>query len=97
MRISLLQVKAQFEALLAGRVSREAVNEWAFQHIQALDYELLEFDPPEDEQEIWDLLNYLYGIDMKMGPERYAIPENAIREVLKEKLSFYTDLNQDPS
>lgn len=55
--------------------------------MQLFDDEKLEFDPKENEELIWQLIQYLYGIDMPSISDRTKtmISDLDIIDFLKEK------------
>ena len=63
MRVSLAEVRAMFDGLLAGG-SREAASAWAVARMQATDAGGLTYDPPDAEARIWDAITFLGGADL---------------------------------
>lgn len=71
MKLSRSDIKGVFRALIERRISREDADRWAYARVQAFDSNNLSFDPKVDEDLLWDAVQYLYGIDMKVSPDEY--------------------------
>ena len=71
MELSRDDIQEVFQDLIAGRISREDADRWAYARMQAFDSDDLSFSPKADEELLWDAVQYLYGIDTKVSPEEY--------------------------
>lgn len=71
MKVSLLEVMNILDKLISGELSREDVSDWAKKRQIAEDGGELEYEPASKEQEIWDAILYLEGVDLKDSPDTY--------------------------
>ncbi|WP_160060594.1 hypothetical protein [Psychromonas sp. L1A2] len=71
MKVSLLEVINVLDNLISGKLSREDVSDWARKRQVAEDVGKLEYEPASKEQEIWDAILYLEGVDLKDGTNSY--------------------------
>lgn len=69
--VSIRDVQSTFKALIAGTMTREQADRWAFERIDAFDQQELRFEPVDEEERIWSALQYLYGIDLQEEPGTY--------------------------
>jgi hypothetical protein len=65
MKISLNEIKQSFDFLIKEKKSREELASWAQKLQLAEDDGVLEYDPPSEEDKIWDGIEYLMGVDLK--------------------------------
>ncbi len=65
MKISLNKIKQAFDFLIKEKKSREELASWAQKFQLAEDDGELEYDPPSEEDKIWDGIEYLMGVDLK--------------------------------
>ncbi|MFY7991748.1 MAG: hypothetical protein ACOVP4_00520 [Bacteriovoracaceae bacterium] len=65
MKISLNEIKQAFDFLIKDKKSREELAFWAQKFQLAEDDGVLEYDPPSEEDKIWDGIEYLMGVDLK--------------------------------
>lgn len=65
MKISLDEIKKAFDDLILKKKSREEISFWASKRQQAEDMDELEYDPPYEEERIWESISYLIGVDLK--------------------------------
>ena len=65
MKISLNEIKQAFDFLIKEKKSREELASWAQKFQLAEDDGVLEYDPPSEEDKIWDGIEYLMGVDLK--------------------------------
>jgi hemerythrin superfamily protein len=84
MELSLTDVQNVFEDLIAGRISREDADRWAYARMQSFDSNDLLFHPKAEEELLWDAVQYLYGIDTKVSPDEYM---HSIEDIETEYLS----------
>jgi DNA polymerase III alpha subunit (gram-positive type) len=87
MVITINEVIKVYSSLLKGALSYADADRWAWSIIQQLDHNNLQFDPPELEELIWDLIKFLYGIDMPSITDRTKtmLTDIDIISFLKEK------------
>lgn len=85
MRLTLDDIKTIFTSLIRKDVSREYADRWAYEKIQAFDSDCLEFVPTSDEEMLWSDIQYLYGIDTKISPDKYMHSIDEIQSVFEEK------------
>lgn len=76
-----------YASVLNGSLSYSDADRWAWERMQLFDEGKLEFEPKESEEFIWQLIQYLYGIDMpdmkdRTKPSRTNLD---IIDFLKEK------------
>lgn len=65
MQVTLTEISKQFDQLINEDMPREAIAEWAKKRQEAEDDDLLEYDPPSEEDKIWRAITYLMGVDLK--------------------------------
>ena len=70
-RVSLVEVNIKIQDFLDGNLSREEVSSWALKMQNAQDLKILEYVPKEDENIIWESIQFLVGIDLKCSPNEY--------------------------
>ena len=87
MEIDLQIVRRVFEDVLAGRISREQADRWAYSVVQQNEAGTLEYSPPKDRERIWAAVMYLYGVDMPTALGEYLHTDNDIRIEMNEKFS----------
>lgn len=85
MRVTHEDVHAVFTALISGKIDRESADCWAHERMEAFDAEQLEFEPTEDEAQLWDAIMYLLGIDMQIAPGEYMHSIEDIREQYEKR------------
>ena len=62
MKITLSEVRQAFDDLINERKSREDIESWANSIQLAEDKNDLLYDPPDEENRIWDGIEYLMGV-----------------------------------
>lgn len=77
-KITLESLQQILEKVINSEISREEAANWAFEHQTAFDQNNLVFDPPENENQIWEALDFLCGIDLEAAPENYLHGMNEI-------------------
>ena len=77
------QIDDVYSRLIAGTLSREDADRWAYVRMRACDAGELEFQPPSDEEMLWSALQYLYGIDIQHAPGDYL---HSIEDIKRKKL-----------
>lgn len=65
MKISLNEIRQAFDSLIKEKKSREELAAWAQKFQLSEDDGDLEYDPPNEEDIIWDGIEYLMGVDLK--------------------------------
>ncbi|MDT7526953.1 hypothetical protein NOG12_12815 [Pseudidiomarina sp. GXY010] len=85
MLLTIDDIKGKFSELIAGEISREAADRWAYERIQAFDAGLLEFEPGSDEEFLWSAIQYLYGVDSKDSHDEYMHSLGDIQRAFEEK------------
>lgn len=88
MTINVEMVKMITVQLLNKERSREQVAEWAFDLMKADDNNELEYEPMQDEELLWDSIDFLQGVDLKDTPNSYLHNEEDIQGFL-QKISDY--------
>jgi hypothetical protein len=53
-----------YSSILSGAMSYSEADRWAWDVIQLFDDGEVEFKPKEEEELLWDLVQFLHGIDM---------------------------------
>ncbi|MCE7060846.1 hypothetical protein [Dyadobacter sp. CY343] len=87
MVVSVNIILEKYASVLNGSLSYSNADRWAWKMMQLFDDGKVEFEPKEDEELIWQLIQYLYGIDMpdardRLKPSRTNLD---IIDFLKEK------------
>ena len=77
-----------FQALLDGRMTRDAADRWAYGVLQESEAGSLTFSPVAAKDRIWEGVMYLYGIDIMDAPGQYLHTEEDIRLAMVEKLGI---------
>lgn len=75
MNLDLTTIRAQFDAVRAGTLSREQASDWARELREADDRNELTIAPEADRKRIWEALEFLEGYDLKTGPNEYLLAE----------------------
>lgn len=70
MTVTLETVLQTYESLLARRLTYDQADRWAWNMMELQDNGELIYEPPANEQLIWELITYLYGIDMPSMSDR---------------------------
>ncbi len=70
-----------YKQLLKGSLSLDAADRWAYELIQLADQGSISYQPSEDEQIIWKLILYLYGINLP-NPNDLAKPMNTRSDII---------------
>lgn len=80
-------VLAVYKSLLNKTLTYTEADRWAWSMIEKLDSGMLSFFPPEEEGLIWELIHFLYGIDIPDLEDRNkaARTDNDIIDFLKDK------------
>lgn len=86
MEIDLQTVRRVFEDVLAGRMSREQADRWAYSVIQQEETGTLTYAPPADKARIWAGVMYLYGVDTMEAPSEYLHTDDDIKAAMEAKL-----------
>lgn len=86
MEVSLDAVRKIFLDVLAGRMTREAADRWAYSIVSESESGVLTFEPPRERARIWEGVMYLYGIDIMEAPGEYLHSEEDIRTAMEEKV-----------
>ncbi|MFI7641593.1 hypothetical protein [Nonomuraea sp. NPDC049400] len=72
------EIEAQFTGILNGTITRDQADRWAAQWVTA-------DNPDVDDELVWQALTYLFGIDLRDGPdEQYLHDDEDIAERLAE-------------
>ena len=76
-----------YKSVLNGSLSYADADRWAWDMSQLLDDGKLNFEPEKDEAILWELIQYLYGIDTPSMTDRTKTARDNldIKEFLKEK------------
>jgi hypothetical protein len=86
MEVDLQTVRRVFEDVLAGRITREQADRWAYTVVQQEEAGTLVYSPAADKERIWSGVMYLYGVDILESPGEYLHSDDDIRTAMKEKL-----------
>ena len=62
--VNLKEVKEKFEDIIKEKDSRENVSNWAIKMQRAEDDRMLKYSPESREEEIWNGISYLTGVDL---------------------------------
>lgn len=65
MQVTLTEIRKTFDELINEDMPREEIAAWAKKRQEAEDDDLLEYDPPSEENKIWRAITYLMGVDLK--------------------------------
>lgn len=85
MEIDLWIVRRVFEDVLAGRISREQADRWAYSVVQHNEARTLQYSSPEEKERVWAAVMYLYGIDITTAPGKYLHTDDDIRNEINER------------
>jgi hypothetical protein len=86
MEVDLQTVRRVFEDVLAGRMTREQADRWAYTVVQQEEAGTLVYSPAADKERIWSGVMYLYGVDIMESSGEYLHSDDDIRTAMKEKL-----------
>ena len=86
MEIDLESVRAVFREVLAGRMTREAADRWAYGLVKHSETGSLSFVPESEKKRIWDGITYLYGVDSMDEPGEYLHTDEDIRAAMQAKV-----------
>lgn len=86
MELDLYTVRLVFKDVLAGRMSREQADRWAYSVVQQEEASTLTYSPPADKERIWAGVMYLYGVDAMETPTEYLHSEDDIKAAMEAKL-----------
>ena len=93
-RITLLKTLEIYKSILDGKLSYDEADRWSYKMMELYDKDELLFEPDSQEDLIWDLINYLYGIDIPRvdEPTRLAFTNEDIIDFLNEKNINISDI-----
>lgn len=86
MEIDLESVRDVFCDVLAGRMTREVADRWAYGLVQQSEAGTLIFVPEAEKRRIWDGIMYLYGVDSMEEPGKYLHTDEDIRAAMQAKV-----------
>ncbi len=89
MDVSLDTIRKMFIDLLAGHITRDEADRWAYQAMQADELRELVFVPRTDQDRIWKGIMYLYGIDITVESNQYLVDREDILIFLNEELDQF--------
>jgi hypothetical protein len=72
--VTVPEVSALFDGLVAGAISREGAERWAEERMRAEDAGRLRYEPAEEEARLWDAILYLSGVGLRTSPTEYLHP-----------------------
>lgn len=64
MVVRLNDIQQAFDALLRNEKSRDEIDRWAAELMRANDREELLYQPPHEQERIWEAITFLNGIDL---------------------------------
>lgn len=64
-------VNKVFRDLIAKQISRESADRWAYLIMQKSEIGEIDYIPQNDKTKIWEVVMYLYGIDLQVSPGVY--------------------------
>lgn len=65
MKLRSIDIIELLDAVISGRLQRDTVEEWAQRRLDLLDDGRLVFEPPEDEQRLYEAIAYLQTIALR--------------------------------
>lgn len=86
MIVDLEAVRRVFRDVLAGRMTREAADRWAYAVVQLEEAGSVTYSPLADKERIWAGVMYLYGVDAMDAPGEYLHTDDDIMAAMKAKL-----------
>jgi hypothetical protein len=69
--LSIKDVERVFNDLIEGRITRHDADRWAYERMNEFDSGALKFNPTSEEDLLWSAVQYLYGIDILVSPNKY--------------------------
>ena len=69
--ITIEQVLKVYSSMLMGKLSRQKASEWGHTKCELVEDNREKITPHSDEDLIWELINYLHGIDMQSPDDRH--------------------------
>ena len=91
MELDLRSVRAVFEDVLDGRMSREQADRWAYAIVQEEETGVVKYAPARARERIWAGVMYLYGIDAMTAPNAYLHSDDDIRHAMAASLDGISD------
>lgn len=70
MTVSIETVLQEYESLLAKQLTYGQADRWAWRMMELQDAGELIYEPPVNERLIWELITYLYGLDVPSMTDR---------------------------
>lgn len=84
------EITRMFDNLINEKQSRESISDWAIEIMRKGDFNELQFEPPQNEDIIWDAIVYLQGADLLLEDGTYLHDTSNFKdywEKIKKKLS----------
>ena len=98
MTVSIETVLQKYESLLTKRLTYNEADRWAWKMMELQDAGKLIFEPPANERIIWELITFLYGIDVPSTTDRTqpSRGDTDVIDFLKEKglYRLYANIKQ---
>lgn len=85
MEITVIELKyliSVFEKILEDKLTREEASDWANSLQLVEDEGVLNYSPNESENQIWEGIQFLQGIDLKDSPTTYLHNLEDIEKVI---------------
>jgi len=83
--IELNEIKQAFNYLIKEQKTREELANWAQKLQHAEDNGSLQYYPPDEEDKIWDGIEYLMGVDLKDADGSYLHSKESFIKYKKER------------
>ncbi|HRD54961.1 MAG TPA: hypothetical protein PLC42_01045 [Parachlamydiaceae bacterium] len=88
MKLTLSEVKQKYLDLIADKISREEVSNWAFLLMQQNDLNNLTYVPSESKDKILSALIFLCKTDVQERPGKYFFYKEDIQDEFKELFEY---------
>lgn len=62
--INKLKIEKVYRSILNGEMTYESADRWAWKMIELHDDDKLTYEPSSDKDLLWELIKYLYGLDI---------------------------------
>lgn len=98
MKVTISEVLQVFEGILAGNITRDEAEDWAYIRMEAEDNRELIYDPAPAEDLIWDGIGYLLGVGLLNLTGEYLHADTDIKQKLDCLIdTLKSEIRKEPS